>query len=114
MGEYFAEHCADRGKAKYRLAAYVAYEGAEDVTPTFTLISGHFVAYFKEGDHWYEANDSNVELTEMNGAPPIAFPYICILERLDLGASMPWPAMVTARLDTGGPDDEEEDTEPKR
>ena len=48
LKEFVAEHCLDRGKAKYRLAAYVAYVADKDVATTCSLMSGHFVAYFCE------------------------------------------------------------------
>ena len=75
----------------YKLAGYVAYEGDEAVTPSFAMISGHFVAYFREGDAWYKANDSTVTPTGTGGAPPTDFPYICIFVRVDLGTALPWP-----------------------
>ena len=34
LEEHFVDHCVDRSKAKYRLVAYVAYEGNADVMPT--------------------------------------------------------------------------------
>ncbi len=74
LEKYFAPRCADRCKAKYRLAAYVAYVGDEDVMPSYSFISGHFVAYFCEEDRWYKADDSRVTSTYMNGSPPTAFP----------------------------------------
>ena len=58
LAEHFEEQSDDSAKPIYRLASYVAYQGEEDVTPTWTFISGHFVAYFREGDAWYQANDS--------------------------------------------------------
>ena len=103
LEERCADHCVDRDKAKYRLAAYVAYQADEDVTPSWAFSSGHFVAYFREEGRWYEADDSTVAETGVNGSPPSAFPYICILERLDLQPAMPWPPMHTAS------DDEDED-----
>ena len=84
LREKFHEICDHRDKAIYRLASYVAYEGSDDVTLNCTLTSGHFVAYFREEDVWYKADDSTVLPTEMGGAPPTAFPYICIFERADL------------------------------
>ena len=91
--EHFSEHCIGRETAVYKLAGYIAYEGDEDVTPTWTFISGHFVSYFREGDDWYKADDSTVTPTGMGGAPPTAFPYICLFERVDLEISLPWPPM---------------------
>lgn len=38
-------------------------------------------------------------MTEMNGAPPSAFPYLCIMERLDIPAVQPWPPMHHATED---------------
>ena len=74
LEEHVAEHCTDRGKAKYRLAAYVAYVGDEDVAHSWSFSSGHFVTYFCEDDRWYKADDSTVHLTDLNGTPPTAFP----------------------------------------
>ena len=84
LRDKFHEICTDRDKAIYRLASYVAYEGSADITPNCTLTSGHFVAYFCEEDVWYKADDSTVQPTEMGGATPTVFPYICIFERVDL------------------------------
>ncbi|CAK0796442.1 unnamed protein product, partial [Prorocentrum cordatum] len=44
--------------------------------------SGHYVAYFKHGSTWYEADDQKVTmLTE----PPTKFPYVVLLARCDRG-----------------------------
>ena len=99
LEEHFAEHCVDRSKAKYRLAAYVAYEGDEDVTPTWAFISGHFLAYFSEGGRWYKADDSTAKV-------------LCILERLDLQALMPWPSMCTESRETASSDSEDDENVP--
>ena len=67
---------------KYTKASYIAYEGDKDVTPTWTSISGHFVAYFRSGDDHYKADGSTVTLAGVGGAPLTDFPYICIFERI--------------------------------
>ena len=82
------------------------------MTPTRTFITGHFVAYFCEGDQWYEADDSTVQTVETCGAPPHAFPYICILERRDLEASMPWPAVNFVPCESNGLSSGEDGSEP--
>ena len=91
LKEHFAGHRDERVTAEYRLAAYVAYIGDKDVAPSWSFISGHFVTYFCEGDRWYKADDSTVQSTDMNGAPPSAFPYLCIFQRCDHIAAVPWP-----------------------
>jgi len=100
LAEHFAAHCAGRQQAVYKLAGYVAYEGDKDVTPCWTFITGHFIAYFREGDDWYKADDSTVTPT---GTPPTAFPYICIFERVDLDIALHWPPSIFI------PDEAEED-----
>ena len=92
LAEHFAAHCTGREQAVYKIAGYVAYEGDRDVTPRWTFITGHFVAYFREGDAWYKADDSAVTPTGTGGAPPTDFPYICIFERVDLEISLPGPS----------------------
>ena len=69
LREKFHEICDHRDEAIYRLASYVAYEGNDDVRPICMLTSGHFVAYFREEDVLYEADDSTVLLTEMGRGP---------------------------------------------
>ena len=96
--EHVAEHCADRAKAKYRLAAYVAYVGDEDVMPSYAFSGGHFIAYFSEEGRWYKADDSTVEAMDKH-VTPAAFPYLCIFERTDLQAVCPWPPSKTASAD---------------
>ena len=98
LEEYVAEHCLDRGKAKYRLAAYVAYVADKDVATTWSFNSGLFVAYFLEDRRWYKADDSTVHCMDMNGTPPSAFPYLCIFERVDLPPQLLWPPMQEAPI----------------
>ena len=78
-------------EAVYKLAGYVSYEGDVDVIPNLAFTTGHFMAYFREKDDWYKADDSIVIPT---GKRPTAFPYICIFERVDLDISLPWPPSI--------------------
>mgnify|MGYP003313472690 CR=1 FL=1 len=112
LKEHFAGHRDERVNAEYRLAAYVAYIGDEDVAPSWSFISGHFVTYFCEGDRWYKADDSTVKSTDMNGAPPSAFPYLCIFQRCDHTAAMPWAPTQEAPLQADSTDDEDNDKTP--
>jgi hypothetical protein len=106
--EHFAAHCTGREQAVYKIAGYVAYEGDRDVTPCWTFITGYFVAYFRKGAAWYEADDSAVTPTGTGGAPPTDFPYICIFERVDLEISMPWPSTSFVADETEEDEDERE------
>ena len=101
-------HCSGGEQAVYKLTGYIAYEGDEDVTPNWTLIDGHFIAYFREEDNWYKADDSIVTPTRR---PPAAFPYICIFERVDLDLSLPWPPSLCSSDEADSDEDEDEDEE---
>ena len=84
LTQHLHADCANRDQGTYRLVGYVAYIGDDNITPTWSFTSGHFVAYFREGDLWYLANDSLTRPAAMDGqAPPTAFPYICLFERHD-------------------------------
>ena len=48
----------------------------------------------------------------MNGAPPSAFPYLCIFQRCDHTAAMPWAPTQEAPLQADSTDDEEDDETP--
>ena len=75
--------------------SYAEYVGATHLFPTPVIDSGHFVAYFREKDVWYRADDSVVSVVEPSH--PKAFPYLCIFERVGLPVSEPWlPNPVTA------------------
>ena len=80
--------------------------------PTYAHKSSRFIAYFCEQGRWYRADDSEVTTTEMNGAPPRAFAYMCILERLDLDASMPWPPILSAPQEKATSDDTDDEDAP--
>jgi hypothetical protein len=88
-------HFLQRNGARYRLVSYVEYVGATHLFPTPIFDSGHFVAYFREKDVWYKADDSVVTVVDPSHAK--AFPYLCIFERVGHLVSEPWlPNPVTA------------------
>jgi hypothetical protein len=88
-------HFLQRNGARYRLVSYVEYVGATQVDPTPIFDSGHFVAYFREKDIWYKADDSVVTVVKPSYAK--AFPYLCIFERVGHSVAEPWqPNPVTA------------------
>ena len=63
--------------------------------PTPIFESGHFVAYFREKDIWYKADDSVVTVVDPSYAK--SFPYLCIFERVGHSVVEPWqPNPVTA------------------
>ena len=70
-------HFLQRNGARYRLLSYVEYVGVPHVYPTPIFESGHFVAYFREKDIWYKADDSVVTVVDPSYAK--SFPYLCIL-----------------------------------
>lgn len=73
---------------KYKVKSLICYVQKGPV-PTSTIDSnGHFIAYFKEGRNWYEADDLHRVRTLKD--PPDLYPYLCFLERLDnVGHSPP-------------------------
>ena len=61
----------------------IMYDVADELLlPTLVFDSGHFVAYSRENDVWYRADDSVVSVVEPS--QPEGFPYLCISERVGL------------------------------
>jgi hypothetical protein len=79
LSEAFLSDGIQLNAAKYRLVSFVEYKGKTDFSATGVIDDGHFVAYFRENNVWYRANDSAVKV--LLPCRPIPFPYICFLER---------------------------------
>ncbi len=79
LSEAFLSDGIQLNAAKYRLVSFVEYIGKKDFSATGVIDDGHFVAYFRENNVWYRANDSAVKV--FLPCTPIPFPYICFLER---------------------------------
>ena len=78
----------NREEAKYRLHAYIEYQGEESVTATRNISAGYFVAWLTEDHSWFEADDSVVKLST-----PRTFPYICFFVRSNYEPALDaWPA----------------------
>ena len=67
-------------EADYDVQAFVVHIHRRNVGVDEGMRSGHYVAYFKHGDRWYEADDSHVRRLERC---PRAFPYLIFLARGD-------------------------------
>ena len=67
--------------------------------PTAVIKSGHFVANFREGGVWYKSDDS--VLSVVDPTQPMAFPYLCIFERVGLPLQEPWVSKQLLATESG-------------
>ena len=64
----------------YRIVAFVSHESNASADARARMRSGHYVAYARYEDCWYELNDSRIVALSV---PPSAFPYLVFLVRQD-------------------------------
>ena len=65
---------------RYDVAGFVAHISDPTVEPRRRMRSGHYTAYVKFEDVWFELDDSRVTALS---APPARFPYLVFLVRRD-------------------------------
>ena len=71
---------APQAVPEYSVAGYVAHIGGDQVDGLQRMRGGHYVAYVRSGDTWFELDDQHVRLLP---SPPKRFPYLLFLTRME-------------------------------
>lgn len=75
-----SENGKERQVLKYKVKAIICYVQKGQVPTAAIDSNGHFIAYFKEGRIWYEADD--LQRVRPLEDQPDRYPYVCFLEKL--------------------------------